>query len=347
VWRIAKRSLLLAGLSFVLSSCDITDDAIHLSNPGPAATNVTYDFSGTYVPDGSSWECIEVRFDDPGVGGLSKPTGMDLTNAALVPSSGVDAFNWTGWTVSVDNFAGIVALEAPSPQAEPSAGVRHIALGGITNPGFDGEYAASASFENTCGSMAKGGFDATFNVGYDIERESTVSVDVQPFLNFTVAGTSAACNGESQTPSASSSATAVSLGNVGAGQAAAAAQLLTATSNAQNGVTVTMRRSGNFSNGLHTFANVSGTNLAPLAFPGPSTEAFGYTTNATLSATGDGPTRFSGNKWAQLSTSNEEVLRSTAPGTTASCVGYKVSTAPETPAGTYSTTILYTAVPRF
>lgn len=179
--------------------------------------------------------------------------------------------------------------------------------------------------------------------------DSQVVGVVSPLLSFTVAPRSTDCNGALPSAGAISGPTSVALGSVSSTANTTGAQTLTVQSNSGNGFVVNIRSSGvmSSSNG-HSIANHSGTNAAPAAFGAPGIERFGYTTDDSA-LTGGTANRFTsgGPLWAGLSTSNAAVSSSTAPGSKTTCVAFQIGTSSTTPAGAYSTTISYTAVPAF
>jgi hypothetical protein len=173
-------------------------------------------------------------------------------------------------------------------------------------------------------------------------RDIEVSVKVPPSLAFSVSGRSSTCNGVTPTAGTSSSATTVALGRLNAGTAMAA-QDLTINTNAASGYVVYMRATGDLASANHTWASNVGSNLSPQAFP-LTGEAFGYTSDSTLNAVGDGTTRFQPDKWAAIPLINDEIATGSATSGDTACVGFQAQSTGTTPAGAYTTTILYTAV---
>jgi alpha-tubulin suppressor-like RCC1 family protein len=183
-------------------------------------------------------------------------------------------------------------------------------------------------------------------VQLDVTASATVRVDVLPSFAFTVAAHAGACNGVSQT--GTGSATAVNLGRINSANGIAAQSLDVAT-NAANGFTVFARSTGPMSSASHQLAPAPGTHASPLTFPTAGTEAFGFTTSD--SALGSGTAnRFTngGARWAEVPASDVEVMH--AGGFASSktvCVAFQAGAGSTTAAGTYATTIIYTAVPAF
>ena len=176
-----------------------------------------------------------------------------------------------------------------------------------------------------------------------------ISTVVDPTLTFTVAGRNSACNGVNKSAGATSTGTAVSLGRVNATAPVSAAQDLTITTNSAGGFIVYISSVGEMTSGINNIAKVGGSNSGPLSLPGLGTPAFGYTTDdATLDGTVD---RFTsgGTKWAPLAATNFPVSYKaiSSAGPESACVGFILQVANATPAGSYSATVVYTAVPLF
>lgn len=176
------------------------------------------------------------------------------------------------------------------------------------------------------------------------EADMDVSTVVDPSMTFTVAGRSSVCNGQSATNfQTGATATAVGLGHISSSTVAGGAQDLSVGTNAANGFTVYSRTSGTTPHSLrdgagHSIADVSGTNASPGAAPVAGTAGFGYTTSDV----------FGSNTWAKLTNSNDAVLVGSAgTASKSTCIGYEVAVASTTPAGAYSTTVVYSAVPTF
>ncbi len=186
------------------------------------------------------------------------------------------------------------------------------------------------------------------NSTYFIASTVTVSAIVDPSFTFTVAGRSSSCNGQAGNNfQTGATATSVSLGHLNATNVGGGAQDLSIATNAANGFTVYVRTSGATPNSLrengsgHSIADVSGTNASPGSAPSTGTEGFGYTSSDTS-------TPFTSNTWTKLTNTNDSVLISSGGvQSKSSCVGYEVAIGATTPAGSYSSAVVYTAVPSF
>ena len=100
---------------------------------------------------------------------------------------------------------------------------------------------------------------------------------------------------------------------------------------------------------LGVIDDVAGSNPSPIAFPSAGTEAFGYTTSDSSLGTGT-VDRFTngGAKWAALTALNAEVSYGTGPVSVDTVfVAYQAGVGATTPAGTYSTILVYTAAPLY
>jgi alpha-tubulin suppressor-like RCC1 family protein len=181
--------------------------------------------------------------------------------------------------------------------------------------------------------------------------DGTVSATVDPALTFTVSTVAASAPCGDVTTTVASATNVVPLGHLAiTAQQPIGGQSLNVATNAANGYTVWVSYSAAMSGVSfgHTFAAVGGTNASPAAWPGEGTEAFGYTTQSnSLSGTAG---RFHSNKWATLTGTGAEIMRNaTTPGAggDTNCIAFRASKAINTPPDTYSTTVLYAAVPLF
>jgi len=183
----------------------------------------------------------------------------------------------------------------------------------------------------------------------DVSSDTTIAVVVDPSLTFIVSGHSGTCNWAAQSAGSSVSGASVGLGRINSANGVGA-QDLAVTTNAASGFSVYARSAGlpTAASGA-TLANVGGTNPSPITFPSFGTEAFGYTTSDATLGTGT-PARFTsgGAKWAAMTTSNAEISYGTGPVTADTvCVAYQAGVSGVTRAGSYATTVTYTAVPIF
>lgn len=188
-------------------------------------------------------------------------------------------------------------------------------------------------------------------VGFVYTDGQAVSVTVAGSLSFSVAGVtgngSAAVNGATITNGLATTSTTIPFGTVTSSTNKVAAQDVTVSTNSGNGYTVYTRYTGQLTAGSNTIDNHSGTNASPSTFSAAGTEAFGYTTeDATLTGTADRFTSSGGNKWAAFSTTNAELIyNAAAVSSQTTRVGFQVGIASTTEPGSYTSTVVYTAVP--
>jgi alpha-tubulin suppressor-like RCC1 family protein len=180
-----------------------------------------------------------------------------------------------------------------------------------------------------------------------VTANTTLSVTIDPTFTFTVGSLSSACNGESNFVSSAGSANAVVLGHVGAASHVAGGQTLTAIGNSGNGFTVYIKgtqASQNLRSGGHNWADASGTYSSPAPFV--AGEQFGYTyhdSTASSSVSNPAPLNFI----ALDSGASSAIMGSLTSESGTGCVSYQAQTSGTTPAGAYSATVIYTAVPAF
>ena len=176
---------------------------------------------------------------------------------------------------------------------------------------------------------------------------TTVSVTVDPSFTFTVANQSSACNGESNFVSGAGMATTVALGHLAVSSNVSGGQALSVSGNTGNGFVVYVRgtqASQNLRSAGHNWADVSGSYASPAVLG--SGERFGYTYHdSTSSSSVTNPA--SANFAALTNATTNAVMGSTTSETGSACVSYDAQTGASTPAGTYTATVIYTAIPTY
>ena len=170
-----------------------------------------------------------------------------------------------------------------------------------------------------------------------LNQGATASVAVEPTLTFTVSGKSSPCNFATPSVDSSSSSTALSLGRINSAQGTVA-QEFTISTNAADGYRLYARTtapltgtSGHVIPNLPTVGDQGGWG-ALAAFPATGNEAFGFHM---------GWLGYDG--WAGLLSSDTQVQHSNTPTTETQCIAFRAGTSSTTPAGMYSTTLIYTA----
>ena len=176
---------------------------------------------------------------------------------------------------------------------------------------------------------------------------TTVSVTVDPSFAFTVANQSSACNGESNFVSGAATATTVALGHLAISSNASGGQALTIAGNSGGGFVVYVRgtqATQDLRGGGHNWADVSGTYASPASLG--AGEQFGYTykdSTSSSSMTNPASAKFA----ALTNATTSAVMGSGSSESGSGCVSYDAQTGSATPAGSYTATVVYTAVPAF
>jgi hypothetical protein len=176
---------------------------------------------------------------------------------------------------------------------------------------------------------------------------STASVTIDSSFTFAVANKAATCNGESNFLGSAGGATAVALGHLAAGANASGAQLLTVTGNSGGGFIVYIagnQSANDLRSANHNWTDVSGTYASPANLD--AGEAFGYTYHD--STTSSNVTNPASAKFIKLTNAaTNKVMGSNTSASGTGCVTFDAQTSAATPAGTYTATVIYTAVPTF
>jgi alpha-tubulin suppressor-like RCC1 family protein len=178
-------------------------------------------------------------------------------------------------------------------------------------------------------------------------NNTTASITIDPAFTFTVANQASACNGESNFVSGAGTASTVALGHLAAGSNVSGGQALSVSSNAGSGFTVYIRgtqASQNLRNAGHNWTDVTGSYASPAVLG--AGERFGYTyKDSTASSSVTNPT--SANFVALTNATTNAIMGSTTSETGSGCVSYDAQTSGSTPAGSYTATVIYTAVPTY
>lgn len=341
--------LMLGTFSFFvpnsLFAASLQSGSLTLSDSRPNTASVSYTFSFSNVTT-TPIKCISVQFSDASTGG-SKPAGLTITGATF---GGTSTYVPTpaSWTVTNNNTSGLTTLTYATGETPASSSARTVVLNAITN----GSTAATTYFVRF----------ATFNnvdcatspvdnqtIAFIYTNGQVVSATVDPTLSFTIAGVASAQTVNGVTTNVSTTATTVPLGTLSTSTNTVAAQDLTVGTNAQSGYTVTIRYTGALTNGTANFTNFASPNSAPTTFSAAGTEAFGYTTNDATLGTGTAArfTSSGGQKFAGFTTSPLEVAYSATAASETTRVGYQAGISAATPAGSYTTTVVFVATPTY
>lgn len=330
-------SMLLSLLPLQAASAAVTTTSLGLSDSRPSQTaQYTMTVSGLST---ANIGCIEVDLGTS-ADGTGSVAGLDTSNSTMV-SQNMAAGTWT--VSNTQSAAHKLRLTNGTPGAGSATASRTAVWGGITN-GSTADTAYFGKFttytDNTCATPVD-----TTTVQLIYTSGQSVSLTVDPSLSFTVAGTASGttCNGASSNVTTTSST--VPFGTVTSASNKVGVQNLTVTTNAGNGYTTYARYTAKPTSGSNDIDDTSGTNTSPASFPAAGTEAYGYTTNDSSLGTGTA-NRFGSNTWAAFTTTNAEVAYSNAGASSqTTCVGHQVGISGTTPAGSYTTTVIYTATP--
>lgn len=335
---VAALALLLAVIIPAFRVDALSSSSLTLSDSRPSATGVNYAFASSGFDTGTTIRCIQLDIGTAVDG--TGDAGLTVAGATLVANT-ITGGSWT-----VGNVEGTDQLRATDATGAIPNTSGTIEWGGIINGAtpdttYFGLFQTFSNIDCSTGQVDSVVVTLMFKAG------SLVSLTIDPTLTFTVNGVADALSVNGATTTVASSATAINfLNDVTAGVPGVSAHDITVGTNASLGYTVYIKHTGLLTNGASdTITNWTGTNLSPTGSFPTAAEAWGYTTqDSSLSAIGDGANRFGSNEWAGFSTTNEEVVYSATPQSSETTrVGHQVAVAASTEAGTYQTTIIYTA----
>lgn len=331
-----------------------TNMSLSMSDPRVGATsNYTFEADNVSL---SLIRCIKLDFDTSldGAGGL--PAGMDIDNPPtfagdFVPTPG-------SWAVAGSNVTGEVQITLAGGETPASAAGRTIVLNGIVN-GSAAEadmFVRVSTYSNvdcTTGPVDPAATDplsGANQIAFIWTNGVRVSATIDPTMSFTVNGVAPGACSTIGTADVTTTGNDVPLGKPTITDNQFGCQRLNISTNAGAGYTVYTRFTGDPTYDTYTLTwGAGGTNAAPVAFPAVGTEAFGYSTDDATLGTGT-VDRFTngGAKWAQFTTANAEVAYGPAAVNNVDhYVGYQVGISNVTEAGTYVTTVIYTATPLY
>jgi hypothetical protein len=299
------------------------------SNPTKATSNTL-----TYAISSSSGaaQCIRVHFSSSTTFSGTLPTGMSFATPVLTG-------NATGYTTtSTSDY--VQGTNAAGPT------LTGITITNVTNPSSAGSL---YSYIEVFSAVGCTGLIDTGTVATAITDNTTVSVTVDPSFTFTVANQATACNGESNFVTGAGTATTVALGSMAVSSNKSGGQLLTVSSNAGAGYSVYVRgtqASGQLRAGATQWSE-TGVGTFPTGAALTAGEKFGFTFN-DANATGSVVNPASG-FFSKLdnATTNKILDGSGVTPSGTGCISFDAQTGASTPAGTYTATIIYTAVPVF
>ncbi len=329
-----------------MHAASLTGSKVALSDSRPSGTSVSYDIEFDNVTT-SAIKCIKVEFDTSADGSGGKPTGLDITSAAL---SGSSDFIPTpaSWSVSNNNTTAISSITFATGETPAGASDRNVILTGITNGSTaeTGYFVLVSTFNNTdCTSSAVDSGIGT----YIYVTGQAVSLTVDPTIAFNVAAVASGQTVNTATTTVTSTDGTIPFGTVSTGALSIAAHDATVTTNAGSGYTVYIRYTAKPTSGSNDIDDHTGSNAVPTSMSA-GTEAFGYTSDDATLGTGTAA-RFttSAPKYAAFTTSNAEVAyNAAAVSSQTTRIGYAVGISGTTPAGTYGTsTVILTATPAY
>ncbi len=329
----ATLMMVLGNLASV-SAASLTSASLELGDSRTSTTS-TYTVGASSFTTGTTIGCIEVALNDQADGAGAIPNAITTTSSTLVSSTLITAGSW-----SVDNSSN-GTLRITNVTGETPAANGNVIWGAVTNGDTDQTYYALINTYTDAGCTGGNEVDTT-TIAFAYKDGTLVSLTLEPTLLFVVNAVASGQLVNSATTSILSTATGIDFGTAVTTSAnGIAAHDLAVTTNASGGYNVYLRHTGQLTNeSSDVIANHTGTNAAPTSFPAAGTEAWGYTTeDADL-------TQFTANTWAGFTTSNDLVMTNAAAtaGSETVRVGQQVGIQSDTPAGTYSTTMIYTIV---
>jgi hypothetical protein len=219
----------------------LTDYQTALSNNYISSSNVSYTFSFTTLTT-SPLQQINLRFqNDTNV--LTKPAHQDLSNVALVSTSGLGA-NWAIDTGNSDLANGLVVIHRPTPDTVNSGVAATIVLSGITNPILGDCNPSPQALNDTC-YVKLVTFSDTGTTSID-DGLSSYTIIEDPFLTFEVKGVAKNQSHNGITTTIDSTSTAIPFGTLQYNQPKYAAQEIHISTNAIHGYQVYAYLNSNF-----------------------------------------------------------------------------------------------------
>lgn len=323
--------LTLAGTNFAYAAP--TNASLTVGDSRPSETT-TYTFDVSTLAS-TSLQCIELDLGtaDDGTGNIS---GLDTGSSTFDSSTLV-----SGWTVdntaSTDHKLRITNGSAESPSAAGNVVWDAVVNGDTVDTAYYGVFTTYS--DEGCSTEVE---STTVQFIYTTGQQVSLTVDAN--FTFTVAGVdSGQSTNNGDTTNVATTSTTIPFGQVTDTTNGIAAQDLAISTNANNGYNIYTKYTGQLTNGSSdTIDDHTGTNAAPSVMANDAaTEEFGYST--------DNLARFGASEYAGFTATNEEVASSatSTSGTETSRVSLQAGIATTTEAGTYNSTVIYTAVPTY
>ena len=330
----AATLMMVTGNLAIVSAASLTSASVELSDPRTGEVS-TYTVSASSFTTATTIRCIEVVLNSAADGSGSIPSNITTTSSTLNSATAITSGSWT-----VDNSTnGTLAATFATGETPLTSG--NIVWGGVTNGDTDQTYYALMT-TYTDVSCTGGNEVDNVTMAFAYKDGTLVSLTIEPTLTFVCNGVASSQTVNGATTTVLSTATGVDHDtNVTTSQNGISAHDLAVTTNASSGYNVYLRHTGQLANvSSDLIANHAGTNASPTSFPAAGAEAWGYTTeDADL-------VQFTANTWAGFTTNNEVVMTNVnaTAGSETVRVGHQVGIASDTPAGTYTTTMIYTVV---
>jgi hypothetical protein len=360
--------LLVVGYFSISSSqaATITNREVRISDSRPSQTGVIYDFLGDTSE--VTTKCIRMRFctsaDTNGT--CTVPTGLDTTSATK-ETTGWNVFNPANWTI--DNTTnGDVKLT--STTGENGGNSSSWVIGNITNPSTANTtfYVWINTYANT--DCSTGPIDNGV-VAFATVSGVTVSATILESLSFSVSGVTADnCPITGSASKINTTPTAVSYGTVNTEDFYDGCQSLTVSTNANSGYTVTIQETDQLTDPStgsqipdgNCDGSCNETTSAP--WNTDTNNGFAYCMkdiNGDAAATAQPVNWASSKQCGNASQSfmiipeknvdnpdTADIMKSNEPVSgDNSYVGFRLSVDAAQQAGSYSTTIIYVATPRY
>lgn len=327
----------------VANAATLTSASVALSDPRPTTSGVTYTMTVSGV-SATALRCIQATFVTTPSGSTAVPS---LVASSATVNAGSTLLGGSTGTWNVTDTANSVKYTNTTNTVAPTttSGATFI-MQAIQN-GNTADTSYWVQFKTFSDSGCATPIDNT-TVGFIYTNGSTLSLTVDQTLSFTVNAVAASQSCAGATTTQASTSTTIPFGTVTTATNGLVCQDLTAATNASSGYTIYARYTGQLANALsQPLADWTGSNSNPTTFPtaGSNTEAYGYSTNDTTLGTGTAG-RFASNKFAALTTSNNEVAYESAGVTSTTYrLAHEVQIATTTKPGTYQTTVVYTCTP--
>jgi hypothetical protein len=316
----------------------ITSRKMTISDSRPSQTGVTYTFTGTH--SSTVVKCLRVQYCTTATGTCTKPTGMVTTSATRG--------TFTGWTTASWTIVNTTDGETKYTNATGEAGGAGyvIQTGTITNPSTEAvAYARVTTYTNT--DCATGSTD-TGTVAYSIIGGVAVSATVAEYMTFTIGDSAIGFGTWSAGSTAVRWATADELGAT-AEPGAGAPSVLTLSSNATNGNSVTIRSIGSGSAaGLYDSVSTNVIDAAASSAVVAGTEGYGvYGKNAASLTIAEGFDNDTTGDTAVSTTAATFVSTTGAVSSGTVDLTIKAAIAATTQAGSYTDTLVLVATPTY